>query len=119
MRQDADVLFADLASVSAAVGETRSRKQKAALLGDALRRLDPEGIHAGVAYLSGELVQRRTGVGWAALRSLPPAASEASLTVAEVNEVLERVAALSGAGSQAARRSEIEALFARATEVEQ
>ena len=113
------MLFADLAAVSTAVGETRSRKQKAALLGEALRQLDPAEIHAGVAYLSGELVQRRTGVGWAALRDLPPAAAEPSLTVGEVNDVLERVASLSGAGSQAARRDEIAALFGRATEAEQ
>ena len=113
------VLFADLATTSLAVAGTRSRKQKAALLGAALRGLDAGEVEPGVAYLSGELRQRRTGVGWAALRDLPPAAAEPSLTVGEVDLVLERLSGLSGAGSQAARREALGDLFARATEPEQ
>ena len=73
------MLFWDLASVSAAVGETRARKRKAELLGDALRKLAPEEVEAGVAFLSGELRQRRTGVGWAALRDVPSPAAEPTL----------------------------------------
>ncbi len=113
------MLFADLASVSRAVGETRSRTRKAELLGDALRRLPPGEVEAGVAYLSGELRQRRTGVGWAALRDLPPPAAEPSLEVGEVDAALDRIAALSGAGSQAARRREVDDVFGRATPAEQ
>jgi len=113
------VLFADLAAVSAAVGETRSRKRKAELLGDALGHLAPGEIEAGVAYLSGELTQRRTGVGWAALRDLPPAAQEPVLLVKAVDDALEEIAALAGPGSQGARRDAVHALFARATAGEQ
>ena len=113
------MLFADLASVSDAVAATRSRKRKAELLGDALRRLEADEIEAAVAYLSGELRQRRTGVGWASLRDLPPPAPEPSLQVAEVDDALERIAALTGPGSQGARRDAIAALFGRATEEEQ
>jgi DNA ligase-1 len=115
----AGVLFADLASVSAAVAETRSRKKKAELLGDALGRLGPGQVEAGVAYLSGELRQRRTGVGWASLAELPPPAAEPSLTVADVDAALEHIAGLSGPGSQAARREAVADLFARATPGEQ
>src|SRR5215218_7699986 len=113
------VLFADLASVSAAVAGTRSRKRKAELLGDALRRLAPDEIEAGVAYLSGELRQRRTGVGWAALRALPEPAAEPTLLVGEVDAALALIAQLAGPGSQGARRSALEALLARATAPEQ
>jgi DNA ligase-1 len=113
------VLFAELAATSLAVGQTRSRKRKAELLGEALGRLGPAEIEAGVAFLSGELRQRRTGVGWASLRDLPAPAPEASLQVAEVDAALERISALAGAGSQAARREAITAVFARATEAEQ
>jgi DNA ligase 1 len=113
------VLFADLASASLAVAETRSRTRKAELLADALRRLAPGEIEAGVAYLSGELRQRRTGVGWAALRDLPAPAAEPALQVGDVDAALERIAALSGAGSQAARRAAIAELFGRATAAEQ
>jgi DNA ligase 1 len=113
------VLFADLASVSAAVAGTRSRKRKAELLGDALRRLAPDEVEAGVAYLSGELRQRRTGVGWAALRDTPAPAGEPSLQVNDVDAALETIAALSGPGSQTARRDAVNDLFARATATEQ
>jgi DNA ligase 1 len=113
------VLFADLATTSLAVAGTRSRKQKAELLGAALRGLDAGEVEPGVAYLSGELRQRRTGVGWAALRDLPAPTGEPSLTVGEVDLVLERISGLSGAGSQAARREALSDLFARATEPEQ
>jgi DNA ligase-1 len=113
------VLFADLATTSLAVAATRSRKEKARLLGEALKGLDAGEVEPGVAYLSGELRQRRTGVGWAALRDLPEPASEPSLTVGEVDVALERIANLGGAGSQATRRAEVTELFARATEPEQ
>jgi DNA ligase-1 len=119
VRHHVAVLFAEIATTSLAVGATRSRKQKAQLLGDALRGLDAGEVEPGVAYLSGELRQRRTGVGWAALRDLPAPAREPSLAVGEVDVALERIAGLSGAGSQAARREALHDLFARATEPEQ
>jgi DNA ligase-1 len=119
VRDDGGVLFADLAAVSVAVGETRSRKRKAELLGDALRRLSPEEVEPGVAFLSGELRQRRTGVGWAALRDLPVPAAEPSLQVGEIDAAFALIAELSGPGSQTARRDAMAALFARATAPEQ
>jgi DNA ligase-1 len=115
----AGMRFADLAATSLAVGSTRSRKQKAALLAEALRGLEPGEVEPGVAYLSGELRQRRTGVGWRTLADLPEPAAEATLTVGDVDVVLEEVAGMAGAGSQAARRDAIAALFARATAEEQ
>ncbi len=113
------MLFSELATTSAAVGATRSRKRKAELLGAALRQLGPGEIEPGVAFLSGELRQRRTGVGWATLRELPPPALAPELGVAEVDAAFARIAALEGAGSQAARREAVTALFARATAPEQ
>jgi DNA ligase 1 len=111
--------FADLAATSLAVADTRSRKRKAELLGAALKALDAGEVEPGVAYLSGELRQRRTGVGWKALMDLPAPADEATLQVGDVDLVLERIAELSGQGSQAARRAAVEELFARATAEEQ
>ena len=113
------MLLSDVLAASDAVRATRSRLQKAAHLAAVLRRLEPQETAAGAAFLAGELRQRQTGVGWASLRELPPAAAEPSLTVREVDEAFAAISAISGAGSQAARREAIAALFARATAGEQ
>ncbi|MGN9802677.1 ATP-dependent DNA ligase [Micromonospora sp. L32] len=111
--------FLDLAATSAAVGATSGRRAKVELLAAALRALDPAEVPAGSSYLAGELRQRQTGVGWAALRDLPAPAAEPSLTVAAVDAAVDRIAAVSGPGSQARRRELLGALFAAATADEQ
>jgi DNA ligase 1 len=111
--------FAELAAVSDAVREAGGRNAKVALLADALRALAPDEVAAGTAFLAGDLLQRQIGVGWASLRELPPPAPEPGLSVADVDAVLGRIGALGGTGSTAARRGELQALFARATEPEQ
>lgn len=111
--------LADLAAASRAVAATTRRTAKVAAVADALRRADPDEVAVVVAYLSGELRQRRTGVGWAALRDLPSPAAEATLGVREVDATLEAVAGLSGAGSQAERVRRVTGLFARASAPEQ
>jgi len=72
-----------------------------------------------VRYLAGELAQRRTGLGPAALRDLPPPADQPTLTVQAVNEALAGIADLGGPGSVASRRHAFRALLARATAGEQ
>jgi DNA ligase-1 len=113
------VLLAELVDASAAVTATRSRLAKIAVLAGCLRRAGPGEIAIATSYLSGELRQRRTGVGWASLRDLPAVAAEPSLQLAEVDGTFARIEALSGAGSAAARREELAALFSRATAEEQ
>jgi ATP-dependent DNA ligase I len=110
--------LADLVEASAAIGATRSRLAKVERIAEVLRRLAPEEVAAGVAFLSGELRQRQIGVGWAALRDLPAPAVEPSLTVGEVDAAFERIGGIAGSGSQAARRDALAELFARATESE-
>jgi DNA ligase-1 len=112
------VLFADLVAVSQAVAATSSRSAKTALLADGLRRLEPAEVPAGVAFLSGDLLQRQIGVGWASLRERPEPAAEPSLTVAEVDLAFAAIGALAGAGSQGTRREALRSLFARATAAE-
>ena len=113
------VRFLDLAATSAALTATSGRKAKIELLADALRRLDPDEIAAGSAYLAGELRQRQTGVGYASLRDRPGPAAEATLTVAAVDAAIAEIAAVGGAGSQARRRDLLGALFGAATADEQ
>ena len=114
-----DVLFADLAGTSAAVAATSGRRSKVGLLAAALRALaeggDPLEIEAGAAYLAGEMRQRQIGVGWASLRSLPPAAEVPTMGVREVDRRLAELATVSGTGSQARRRELVGALFGALT----
>ncbi|MDI1465774.1 ATP-dependent DNA ligase [Catellatospora sp. KI3] len=115
--------FAELAATSAAVAAVPGRKAKIELLAGALRTLaaggDPVELAAGAAYLSGELRQRQIGVGYAALRDLPPPASTATLSVREVDRALAAMGEIAGQGSQARRRDAVAALYGAATADEQ
>ncbi len=111
--------FLDLAATSAAVSAVPARRSKIDLLAGALRALSAEEIEAGAAYLSGELRQRQVGVGWASLRSMPPPAPDATLTVGQVDAALAEIGAQSGAGSQGRRRELLAALLSSATAEEQ
>ncbi len=113
------MLIADLVSTSATVAATRSRKAKVAALAEALAGAERSELPVVASYLAGSLLQRRTGLGWRGLRSLPEPAEDTSLTVQEVHEAFDRLAALEGAGSQQARADAVAALFGRATAEEQ
>jgi ATP-dependent DNA ligase I len=113
------VLLDELARTSAAVAATSARLRKIEALASCLRRLEPAEVAAAVAYLSGELPHARIGIGWAALRELPPPAPAPSLTVLDADGTLRRVGETTGPGSQASRHRELADLFARATEDEQ
>ena len=114
-----DVLLHDLVTASAAVGATRSRKAKTAALAAALAEASADEVVTATSYLSGVLRQRRTGLGWRGLTSLPDPATESTLTVSEVHDAFEEMASLAGAGSQARRTELVQALFGRATADEQ
>ncbi len=113
------MLLARIAATSTAVAATSGRSAKISLIADCLREASPDEVVVAVAYLSGELLQRRTGVGWASLRDIPAPAGEPTLTVLEVDQAFETVAGLSGSGSQARRRELVTDLMSRATADEQ
>jgi DNA ligase 1 len=113
------VLLQSLVATSHEIAATRSRTAKTGLVAAALRTAEAHEVETVVSYLSGELRQRRIGVGWRSLQDLPPAADAPTLTVAEVHDLFEEMAGLSGAGSQAARAGLVRRLFARATADEQ
>jgi DNA ligase-1 len=113
------MLLEEIAQTSFTVASTSSRLAKIASLADALGQAAPEEVGIAVCYLSGVLPQGTVGVGWAALKELPPAAGDPSLEVLEVDAAVSRIKAVSGAGSQARRREELAELFGRATEEEQ
>jgi DNA ligase-1 len=116
------VYLVDVASASADVGSVSARLAKIGRIADLLKQAaeaDPMLVGTVVAWLSGELPQRQIGVGWAALRSLPDAAAEPSLTVRGVDATFTEIGTVAGKGSQARRSDLVNALFAAATEVEQ
>jgi DNA ligase 1 len=113
------MLFSDLVAVSAEVSATRSRLAKRAAIAGLLRRAAADDVEIVVAYLAGELRQRRTGVGWAAMMQLPPGTDQPVLELAEVDDAFDRISRLAGPGSAAERTAAVTALFARATADEQ
>lgn len=114
------MLLSTLVEASRAVAATRSRLAKRSVIAQAIRAArSPEDTEVAALYLSGTLRQRRTGIGWRSLASLPIAAAEATLTIAEVDHALETMSRLQGAGSATRRREHLDALFGRATEPEQ
>lgn len=115
------MLLADLVATSDTVAATRSRKAKVEAMAALLSGLDDaETIAVVTSYLAGSLRQRRTGIGWRGLQALvPPPAPAPSLDVVEVDAWFERIAAIAGSGSQAARTKAATELFGRATADEQ
>ncbi|HMM95041.1 ATP-dependent DNA ligase [Phycicoccus sp.] len=111
--------LADLVAVSGEVAATRSRTAKTEALAGLLAQAPAEEVGTVVAFLSGVLPQRRLGVGYRSLGSMPEPAAEPSLTVAAVDAAFDRLAGAAGAGSAAARRAELASLLGAATADEQ
>jgi DNA ligase-1 len=114
------MLLHDVLETSRKVQSQSSRLAKIEHLADYLRRLEPEEIGAGVAYLSGELPQGRIGVGYAAVRdALTEASEEHGLSLLEVDRTFSSILQTSGPGSARARAELLRGVFARATRDEQ
>ncbi|MGC4111771.1 MAG: ATP-dependent DNA ligase [Nocardioides sp.] len=113
------MLLNDLVETSSAVAATRSRKAKVAAIAERLALAEPAELPVVTAYLGGTILQRRTGVGWRGLSSLPDPSAEPSVGVVDVDEALDRISELAGAGSQEQRASGVRDLFARLTSDEQ
>ena len=120
MRLTGGMLLSAVVDASRAVGTTSSRIAKRNTIAEVIRSArTPEDAELAALYLSGTLRQRRTGIGWRSLESVPIAAAESSLTIAEVDHALETMSRLAGRGSATRRREHLDALFGRATAHEQ
>ena len=113
------MLLRRIAEASVDVASTSSRLAKVARLQECLDEAAPEEVAIAVSYLSGELPQGTVGVGWAALKDRVAPAADSTLELIEVDAIVSRLQEISGPGSKAARKAELDALFARATELEQ
>jgi DNA ligase 1 len=112
-------LLADVVTASRDVTDTSSRSRKVAILGDLLRRLDPNEVALVVGFLAGVPRQGRVGVGYSTIYGIERApAAEASLTVEELDRAITEVQATTGGGSAAQRRQILGQLLGRATEPE-
>ena len=110
----------ELVATSAAVGATRARSRKTALLAGLIRALDPPEQSLAVAYLTGAIPQGRIGIGYVSVGGLDvPPASEPSLTLTDVDACLTVVAGTTGDGSRQRRDAALTDLYARATADEQ
>ena len=111
----------DLVATSRAVREVRGRIDKIGRLSAFLSRTSPHDCEIAVAYLCGTLPQGRIGVGFAAVREAraAPPAPASSLSIANVDAALTRVAGLRGPGSGAGRVAELRTLLGLATADEQ
>jgi DNA ligase 1 len=118
------VLLSVVVDTSRAVAATRSRTAKIEALAMLLAQCAPNEIPIAVCLLTGEPRQGRIGVGWSTLSAARAgtgaagAAASPSVTVAELDDALDRVAATTGPGSAGARQTMLAALFGRMTDAE-
>jgi DNA ligase-1 len=102
------------------VAATSGRLAKIQLLADLLTQASPDEIEIAIAYLSGSIRQSKVGVGWATLQHAKgPSAKTATLGIADVDRVLEKLSRISGKGSAGAKKRLLGELFGRATGHEQ
>jgi DNA ligase 1 len=114
-------LLGQVVAASGEVAATRSRKAKTAALATLLAALEPAEVRPATAWLAGDMLQGRTGIGWRTLQSVSPTPADSStLTVGDVDAALDRLAALAGSGTGvgARRAGELGALLDAATQDE-
>ena len=113
------MLLAELVDASDRVAATRSRKVKLAVLAEVLGAVEAAEVGPAAAFLSGQLPHGRVGVGWAQLSAVQvDPATEATLTVGDLDRAVAALATLGGPGSTAARSALLRDLFGRATAAE-
>jgi DNA ligase-1 len=109
-------LLADLVAASGELTRTSSRSQKVAILAELLGHLDPGEVAVAVGFLSGVPRQGRVGIGYRTIFGIEaPAAPEPSLTIGDVDHVVDKVQATTGAGSAEKRAALLRDLLVRAT----
>lgn len=114
------MLLDALVTAAATVASTRSRLAKVQAIATLLSGLQPDEIVPAVGFMTGRPRQGRVGIGWrSAGAALGPPATSPGLTIADLDAMLDRLAATGGAGSAAARARELRAFSERATAREQ
>src|SRR2546428_6723093 len=108
--------FVELVEASRSVGETAARLEKIGHLAEVLKRLSPDELEIGIAFLSGSLRQGRIGLGRAVVAGgrggVPP--GSAALDPADVGGPVGRISGISGPGSGGGQAGGLPALVWRA-----
>ena len=111
--------LADLVACADEVTATASRNGKIEALAALLRRAGSDEAAVAARLLAGDPRQGRIGVGWATAGALRAgSASSSSLTVSDLDEILDAVAGSSGEGSARTRVDLLNDLLDRATAAE-
>ncbi len=113
-------MLAHLVATSQRVAATRARLAKVRELAGLLRTLPAIEVDTAVHYLSGEIPQGRLGVGYGALApaAIQQAATDPSLSIADVDATFARLPAVKGAGAAGRRTELLRDLLSRATQAE-
>ncbi|MDN4597061.1 ATP-dependent DNA ligase [Leifsonia virtsii] len=114
------MLLDTLVATTETVASTRSRLAKVDALAALLSALEPEEIAPAVGFLVGKARQGRVGVGWRGLSgAMGDPAAEPTLTVDDLDRLLDALGALGGSGSAAERTRTLRDFTERATAREQ
>ena len=114
------MLLSEVVATAATVTATSSRLAKVEALADLLRRLPTEEVAPTVGFLIGRARQGRVGVGYRTVSGLMGEPAETpSLTVADLDHLLDDLLAATGTGSAALRQDTLRTLGRRATADEQ
>ena len=114
------MLLARLVDASATIAATASRTAKVATLVGVLNDADVDEVPVIVGALTGTPRQGRIGVGWATVSGLQVlSATDASVTVMELDALVDSLDATTGSGSLAARHELLISVLSRSTEHEQ
>ncbi len=112
-------MLSELLAATDEVAATSSRLAKIDVLARLLASASPEELRPLVGLLLAAPRQGRIGVGWRTLGGLDVAHAETpTLTIADVDQSLDALAATSGAGSTAARQNLLQRLAAQCTAAE-
>lgn len=111
----------DVASASRDVAGLSGRLEKVERMARLLAAVEPDEAPVVVAWLSGDLLQGRIGIGWATLQDVLPVepADEPQLDVLEVHAALDGIEDTTGPGSRSERRTLLRRLLSRAIPTEQ
>ena len=113
------MLLADLVACADEVAATSSRTAKIEALAELLGRADRDEAGVVAGLIAGDPRQGRIGVGWATVAALRTAsAAQPTLSVADLDGMLDAVAGASGKGSNQRRLDLLGGFLARTTAAE-